>query len=124
MAACGLHDHGAARMAGAKLFTTGFDESDVRKPLNLEADNPDSEEEQSHTDSGKIVQYELCHDDRLKLATYRKFLKYALALKDKMEEINGNYKSEYRVQIGIHIGPLVAGVIGKSKVKCLDKAIV
>lgn len=40
---------------------------------------------------------------------------FALNLLQRLEQVNEKHGSHYEARIGIHIGPIVAGVIGKNK---------
>jgi len=44
-----------------------------------------------------------------------KLVEFALALQDKIGEINRTFNTQYVLRIGIETGPVVAGVIGKTK---------
>lgn len=125
MAACGLMEtRPESRRRQKRAATNHIEDVDEdsetglpksRRPFQLEIISPGSEEDESK-ESEKTVKYELITEDLEKLDIYKRFMEYALALKARMAEINQSYNTDYKIQVGIHIGPLVAGVIGKSKV--------
>ena len=46
---------------------------------------------------------------------YLRIADYALNLVQRVKQVNERHGTHYEVRIGIHIGPIVAGVIGKRK---------